>query len=180
MHEGTFFYIKEQEEFFVYQFLREQENECLVSSYWPVVELPDFEKMELLDLRTACTAIHKPMAGEIKELGWVPLSEKQQTEIEQFLKIRSSKLIRSEHFQLEFNLAQEHYTSGKFQECIDILTEIAPYNKLFMDLYRLRGLANHALGDQLNALYDLNYYAEQHPNPDPEIIELIRTLDTIR
>lgn len=171
---GTYFFQKEGSEYLVYQVLQIGSSELLVTSFWPCENQPTNLDLGSLDIRAACTSIALVDSSPERILGFQPLSTDQENEINTFLKIRASKEERASQFTTQYGVAQGLFDAGKFEETIALLSEIAPYNKLFFELYRLRGLAFYAVKNFANAHYDFTFYLENQKEKDPEIEVLIQ------
>lgn len=154
---GTVIYIQQNDQYDVYQVLAYEANTYYLKSFWPVHVLPDVNKLNDLEIRAACTTLANFESITYVYLGEFLLNETDLYEIEQFKNIQTAKTLRQEAFSSGLLQAEKLLNEGQFQAVIEMLTTLAPYNKLELYTYELRGKAYLGLGQSLEASYDFKY-----------------------
>lgn len=161
LQQGTVFYIQQNNQYSVYQVLDFSNENYYLKSFWPVVKLPELNDLVVLDIRAACTLLPLSDLVDFVVLGKRELSDLDLDEIKQFKTIQEAKLVRQEEFKKGLKHAEQLLKAEKFQEAIDLLTVLAPYNKLELYTYELRGKAFIGLGLFQDARYDFQYILSQ-------------------
>lgn len=174
---GTVFYIVRHGYNEVYQVLEINQDAVLVKSFWPEATIPTLEGVKGLSVRAACTSLNNSISVEKKVLGINTLTESDYHEISSFKKIQAAQLARLKEFEEGIKCAENYIASHKFQNAIELLTIIAPYNKMDLYTYELRGRAYSGLGLWQEARYDFCFILDQDPDRI-DMKDLINAIDS--
>lgn len=158
-----------------FQILDRSETGIFIKSFWPVSFIPTLELISDLDVRTACTFVVDLQMENLFEIGAVPLLASDASELEQFKRIATAKQERSSHFESGLQEARALLDQHKFEEAIYLLTTLAPYNKLNLTTYELRGKAYMGMENWNDARYDFEYILSQDETRS-DITELLNKI----
>ncbi len=168
---GGFYLQKTENEFFGFKVLQLEENSLLARVYWPFLETTSKENW---DIQSACTRITFPLQN-VDFIDFEVITFEDEAEVIQFLKIEKAKQLRQTEFVLLTELAKDAFQEKRFEECVQMLTEAAPYSKLNLEIYLLRAKANLALENLFEAKQDIFYLLDESPKNE-EYLELKKQL----
>lgn len=173
--EGQFVFIRETDQYIIYKVLHI--DPLLVRAYWPLYKRPDLNEKLEWEIQTACTSISPETLLPAIPLGLESVNTQDLEEITRYQAIKASKIQRVADFKTGFEHASALFKAGNYSESILKINEIAPYHKLNLELYRLRGIANFRLGQWHDARFDLRYYVQESGEKDQELLEMIQYSD---
>lgn len=160
---GSYFYFRIDSLYYLFQLLEFSTDQILVQSFWSTTNVPSMEKLQHFDIKSACSEFDEEF-DELIYIGKVEITENQQQEISQFLKIKAAKTARNSGFLILKKQAVEAFEKGEYQEAIRLFSLAAPYSKYDIEIYEKRGLSYLKLGQYSDALADFDYYLIHDPN----------------
>lgn len=164
---GTYFYFRKDSLYYLFQLLEISPNQILVQTFWSTTNVPSMEKLHQFDVKSACSEFDEQF-DELVEIWKEAITAEQQKEIDQFRKIKASKIAREAGFMTLKREAVEAFEKKEYQEAIRLFSLAAPYSKYDIEIYEKRGVAYLNLGQYIDALADFEYYLMH--NTDNEIV----------
>jgi tetratricopeptide (TPR) repeat protein len=165
---GSYFYFQHDSLFYLFQLLELSPNQVLVQPFWSTTNVPSMDKLHQFDIKSACSEFD----GKFDELiciGEQKITQNQQDEIAQFLKIKASKIAREAGFLTLKREAIDAFEKGEYQEAVRLFSLAAPYSKYDIEIYEKRGICYLKLNQFSDALADFDYYLVH--NPKNEIVQ---------
>jgi tetratricopeptide (TPR) repeat protein len=159
---GTYFYFRKDSLYYLFQLLEISPNQILVQTFWSTTNVPSMDKFYQFDVKSACSEFDEQF-DELVEIGREAITAEQQKEIDQFRKIKASKVAREAGFLTLKREALEAFEKGEYQEAIRLFSLAAPYSKYDIELYEKRGLSYLKLEQYSDALADFDYYLIHDP-----------------
>ncbi|MNU80896.1 Tetratricopeptide repeat protein [compost metagenome] len=159
---GSYFYFRIDSLYYLFQLLESSADQMLVQRFWSTTNIPSMEKLHQFDVKSACSEFDEEF-DELIYLGKKEITENQQQEIAQFLKIKTAKIARDSGFLTLKKQAVEAFEKEEYQEAVRLFSLAAPYSKYDIEIYEKRGLCYLKLGQYSDALADFDYYLISDP-----------------
>lgn len=159
---GTYFYFRKDSLYYLFQLLEITPNHLLVQRFWSTTNIPTSDKLYQFDVKSACSEFDEEY-DELVVIGNEKITRTQEAEIDQFLKIKASKIARESGFLTLKREAINAFEKKEYQEAIRLFSLAAPYSKFDIELYEKRGLCYLKLGLYSDALADFDYYLIHDP-----------------
>jgi hypothetical protein len=154
---GTYFYFRKDSLYYLFQLLEVSPNYILVQRFWSTTNVPSLDKFYQIDVKSACSEFDEEF-DELIVIGQEAITEEQQAEIAQFLKIKTAKIARESGFLTLKQEAVEAFEKMEYREAIRLFSLAAPYSKYDIEIYEKRGICYLILEEYNNALADFGYY----------------------
>jgi tetratricopeptide (TPR) repeat protein len=165
---GSYFYFRKDSLYYLFQLLEFTPNQILVNRFWSTTIVPSMDKLHQFDVKSACSEFEEEF-DELTIIGNEEITEEQQQEITQFLKIKAGKIARESGFIALKREAIEAFEKKEYQEAIRLFSLAAPYSKYDIEIYEKRGIAYLKLEQYVDALADFDYYLTH--NPENELVK---------